>query len=84
MMCGAEIPAINASSHLNLLYPRGFEVRKKSLERYFFEKITSRAGSKHVLCLMNNLNNIFAVLDLILLLNGNNLLKINDRFGEDL
>ena len=42
--------------------------------------MTSRAGSKHGPCLMNNITNIFVVLDLIVLHNGNNLLKINDRF----
>ena len=70
-------------SYSNLLYPKGFEVHKKVLERHFHEKITSRAGSKHSLCLINNITNIFAVLDLIVLHNGNNLLKINDRFGAD-
>ena len=68
---GFEFTAINASSHLNLLYPKGFEVRKKSLERHFYEKIISRAGSKHGPRLMNNLTNIFVVLDLIVLHNGN-------------
>ena len=58
-------------------------MRKKSLERNFHEKITSKAGSKHGLCLINNITNIFVVLDLIVLHNGNNLLKINDRFGVD-
>ena len=33
---------------------------------------------------MNNMTNIFVVLDLIVLQNGNNLLKINNRFGADL
>ena len=80
---GFKFAAINASSHLNLLYPKGFEVRMKSLERHFYEKITSRAGSKHGPCLMNNITNIFVVLDLIVLHNGNNLLKINDRFGAN-
>ena len=59
-------------------------MRKKSLERHFHEKITSRAGSKHGPCLINNIINIFVVLDLIVLHNSNNLLKINDRFGADL
>ena len=81
---GFEFAAINASSHSNLLYPKGFEVSKKSLERHFHEKITSRAGSKHSPCLVNNITNIFVVLDLIALQNGNNLLKINKRFGADL
>ena len=81
---GLKFPAINAFSHLNLLYPKGFEVRKKSLERNFHENITSRAGSKPSPCLMNNITNIFVVLDLIVLHNGNNLLKINDHFGADL
>ena len=70
--------------HLNLLDPVGFEVRKKSLERYFYEKISSRAGSKHGPCLINSITNIFVVLDLIMLQNGNNLLKMNNRFGADL
>ena len=81
---GFEYVAINASSHLSLLYPKGFEVRKKSLERHFYEKIPSRAGSKHGPCLMNNITNIFVVLDLIVLQNGNNLLKMNDGFEADL
>ena len=60
-------------------------MRKKSLERHFHEKVTmGRAGSKHGPRLMNNITNIFVVLDLIVLHNGNNLLKINDRFGADL
>ena len=59
-------------------------MRKKSLERHFHEKITSGAGSKHGLCLINNITHIFIVLDLIVLQNGNNLLKMNDRFGADL
>ena len=80
---GFEFAAINASSHLNLLYPKSLEVRKKFLEKYFHEKITSRAGSKHDPCLMNNISNIFVVLDLMVLQNGNNLLKINDCFGAD-
>ena len=78
---GLKFAAINASSHLNLLYLKGFEVRKKSLKRHFYEKITSRAGSKNGPCLINNITNIFVVLDLIVLLIGNNLLKMNDRFG---
>ena len=72
---------LNTSSLLNLLYAKGFEV-KKSLERHFHEKITSMAG-KHGQCLMNNETNMFVVLDLIVLHNGNNLLKINNRFGAD-
>ena len=59
-------------------------MRKKFLERHYFEKIPSRAGSKHGPCLMNNTTNIFVVLDLIMLQNGNNLLKMNDCFGADL
>ena len=59
-------------------------MRKKSLERHFYEKITTRAGSKNGPCLINNISNIFVVLDLIVLLVGNNLLKMNDRFGADL
>ena len=59
-----------------MLYLKGFEVRKKSLESHFYEKITNRAGSKHGPCLMNNITNIFVVLHLIVLHNGNNLLKI--------
>ena len=81
---GFEFAAINACSHLNLLYSKDFEVRKKSLERRFHEKIISRAGSKHGPCLMNNITNIFVVLDLIVLQNGNNLLKKTHRFGVDL
>ena len=77
---GFDFVAINASSHFNLLYPKGFEVRKKSLERHFHEKITSRAGSKHGPCLINKITNIFVVLDLIVLQNGYSLLKMNDRF----
>ena len=75
---------INASSHLKMLYPKGFETRKKSLEKHFHEKITSRAGSKHGPCLLNNVTNIFVVLDLNVLQNSNNLLKLNERFGADL
>ena len=77
---GFKFAATNASSHLNLLYPKGFEKRKKSQERHFYEKITTRDGNKHGPCLMNNITNIFVVLDLIALQNGNNLLKMNDRF----
>ena len=79
-----DFAAINASSHLYLLYLKDFEGREKSLERHFQEKITSGAGSKHGPCLIHNLNHIFIVLDLIVLQNGNNLLKMNDRFGADL
>ena len=57
---------------------------KKYLERHFYEKITSRAGSKHSPGLMNNITNIFVVLDLIVLYDANNLLKTNDHFGADL
>ena len=57
---------------------------KKSLERYFYEKISSRVDSKHGPCLMDNITNIFVVLDLIVLQNSNNLFKMNDRFGTDL
>ena len=81
---GFEFAATNASSNSNLLYPKGFEVRKKTLDRHFHEKITSRAGNKHGPCLMNNTTNIFVVLDLIVLQNGNDLLKMNNRFGADL
>ena len=81
---GFEFAAINASNHLNLLYPKDFEIRKKSQERHFPEKIISSAGSKQGPCLMNNITNIFVVLDLIVLQNGNNLLKMKDRFGADL
>ena len=80
---GFEFAAINASSHLNLLYPKGFEVLKKSLDRHFHPKIASKAGSKHGPCLINNITNVFVVLELIVLQNGNNLLKMNDRFGVD-
>ena len=59
-------------------------MRKKSLERHFHEKITSRAGSKHGPCLMINITNLFVVLDLSVLQNGGNLLKMNDHFGADL
>ena len=59
-------------------------MRKKSVGRHFHEKIISRAGSKHDLCLTNNIINMFVVLDLIELPNGNNLLKMNNRFGADL
>ena len=59
---GFEFAGINASSHLNLLYTKGFEVCKKSLERHFNERINSRANSKQGRCLMNN----FVVLDLIM------------------
>ena len=52
-------------------------MRKKSLERHFHEIIISRAGSKHDPYLMNNITNIFAVLDLIVL-------QIKDCFGADL
>ena len=87
MMCkafnGFKFVAINTSSYLNLLYPMGFEVRKKSLERHCQEKIISRADSKHGPCLMNNITNIFVVLDMIVLLNDNNLLNMNNRFGAD-
>ena len=79
-----EFAAINASSHLNLLYPMSFEMHKKSLERHFYEKITIRAGSKHGPCLINNISNIYVVLNRIVLQNNNNLLKMNDRFGADL
>ena len=79
-----EFAAINASSHLNLLYPKGFEVRKKFLERHFHEKITIRAGNEHGPCLINNITNIFVVIDLIVLRNDNNLLKINNHFGANL
>ena len=58
-------------------------MRKKSLDGHFHEKIISRAGSKHGPCLMNNITNIFVVLDLIVFQSGNNLLKMNDRFGAD-
>ena len=44
-------------------------------------KITWRAGSKNGLCMMNNTTNIFVVLDLIVLQNGNNLLKMHHHFG---
>ena len=81
---GFKFAVINASSRLNLLYPKGFEVRKKSLERHFHEKITSRDDSKHGPCLMNNIINILVVLNLIVLQNSNNLLKLNDRFAADL
>ena len=77
---GFEFTAINTSSHLNLLYSKGFEVPKKSLERHFYEKIISRTGRKRGPCLMNNITNIFVVLDLSVLHNGDNLLKINNRF----
>ena len=66
---------------LNLLYPKGFEERKKFLERHFHEKKVSRTRNKHGPCLMNNVANIFIVLNLIVLQNGNNLLKMTDRFG---
>ena len=60
-------------------------MRKKSMERNnFYEKRTSRAGNKHGPCLMNNITNTFVVLDLIVLQNSNNLLKMNDSFGADL
>ena len=59
-------------------------MRKKSLEKHFHEKITSTAGSKHGPCLINNITNIFVVVDLSLLQNDNNLLKINDHFEADL
>ena len=81
---GFKFAAINASSHLNLLYSYGFEVRKKTLERHFNKQITSRADSKHGPFLINNITDMFVDLDLIVLHNGNNLLKINDRFGADL
>ena len=42
---GFKFVVIIASSHFNLLHPKGFEVRKKSLEKHFHEKIISRAGS---------------------------------------
>ena len=81
---GFKFAAINAYSHLNQLYPKGFKVRRKSLERHFYEKITSRAGSKHDPCLINNVTNIFVDLDVVVFQNGNNLLKMNDSFGADL
>ena len=81
---GFKFATINASSHLNLLYPKGFEVRKKSLERHFHEKITSSGDSKHSPCFMNSITNIFVVLGLIMSQNDNTLLKINNRFGADL
>ena len=59
-------------------------MRKKSMERHFYDKITSRAGSKHDPCLMNNITNIFVVLVLIVLQNDNKLLKMNNHFGTDL
>ena len=59
-------------------------MRKKSLEKHFYETITGRAGSEHGPCLMNNLTNIFVVLDLIVLQNRYNLLKMNDLFKADL
>ena len=59
-------------------------MRKKYLERYFHEKIASKADSKHRPCLMGNITNIFVVLDLMVLQNANNLLKMNDRLGADL
>ena len=74
----------NNNSYLNLLYPKGFEVRKKSLERHFHQKMTSRAGSKHSPCLINSIINISIGVDLIVLQNGNSLLKMNDSFGADL
>ena len=74
-----KFAAINTSSHLNLLCPKSFEVGKKFLERHFHEKKISMAGSKHGPCLLNNITNIFLVLDLIVLHNGNNLLKMNGR-----
>ena len=74
----------NASITLSLLHPIGFEVRKKFQERHSHDKITSRAGSKHGRCLVNNIIYIIVVLDLIMLHNANNLLKTNDRFEVDL
>ena len=59
-------------------------MRKISLERHFHEKITSRAGTKHGPSLMKNISNIFPVLDLIVLQDGDYLLKMNYRFGVDL
>ena len=58
----------------------GFEVHKTSLERHFYEKIISGADSKHSPCLVNNINNIFVILDVIV----NNWLKTNDRLEVDL
>ena len=55
---GFEFASTNVSSHFKLLYFKGFEVRKKSLKRHFHEKITSRDGSKHGPCLMNNITNV--------------------------
>ena len=78
---GFEFAAINASSHLNLLYLKSFPVDKKFLESHFHEKTISRAGSKHGPCLMNNITSIFVVSELIVLQNDNNLLKINNHFG---
>ena len=68
-----EFAVINSSSHFNELYSIGFEVRKKSLDRHFHEKIFRRDGNKLGPFLMNNITNIFVVLDLTVLQNGNNL-----------
>ena len=56
-------------------------MRKKFLERHFHEKISNRAGSKRGPRWMNNVTNIFVVLDQVVLQNGNNLLKMNNCFG---
>ena len=87
MMCGAFMASNFCGKCLQSfkpVEPQDFEVRKKSLQRHFHEKITSRASSKHGPCLINDIANIFVVLNLIKLHNGNSLLKINDRFGADL
>ena len=60
---GFKFATLTASIHLNLLYLKDFEVHTKPLERHFHEKITSSAGSKHGPCLINNITNIFVVLD---------------------
>ena len=43
-----------------------------------------RAGNEHGPCFINNITNIFVVIDLIVLRNDNNLLKINNHFGANL
>ena len=69
-VCSFEFAAINAPSNLNLLYPKGFKMHRKSLERHFHKKITSRTGSKRGPCLMNNITDTFVVLELIVLQNS--------------
>ena len=73
-----RIRSVKCLQSFKLVVLQGFEDHKKSLERHFL------AGRKDGSWLMNNIAIIFVVLDLIVLQNGNNLLKMNGRFGADL